>query len=268
MSIPESIVERLAGSPVLGQRRYAGGDISGASEISLSDGRVVVGKQGPVVAAEGRMLRAMARSKAPVPRVIGWEQDVLLIDHVPSSGSLGGEAWTDLAQAIRALQELRADSYGWDEDYALRNVAVENARSTDWAEFWAERRLLCHVPYLDAALAGRLEALAVKLPDLIPASPDPVLVHGDLWGGNVLVDGARISGLIDPCACFGHREVDAATLTVFDSPPPRFFEALELSQGWRERQPVYRLWTWLLHVRLFGDGYRPAVERELDTLGF
>ena len=43
---------------------------------------------------------------------------------------------------------------------------------------------------------------------------------------------------------------------------------MQLETGWQERQPVYRLWTWLLHVRLFGNGYLSAVERELASLGF
>lgn len=84
----------------------------------------------------------------------------------------------------------------------------------------------------------------------------------------MLVSSESISGLIDPCAYYGDREVDVASLTVFDAPPPEFLEALHLECGWRERLPVYRLWMWLLHVRLFGESYRPAVERGLATLGF
>ncbi|MBX7457700.1 fructosamine kinase family protein [Qipengyuania sp. 1NDH17] len=268
MSIAEDIVERLAGSPVVSQCRYAGGDIAGASEVRLADGRALVAKQGPVVDVEARMLEAMGRSDAPVPQVIGYGNDVLLIERLPNDGALSGRAWSSLAAALNALHAVTSDTYGWDEDYALRHVKVPNARKMKWAEFWGENRLLCHLPHLPPALAKRVEALASNLPDIVPGHPSASLVHGDLWGGNVLISGDAISGFIDPCAFYGDREVDAASLTVFDHPPPEFFETLELESGWQERQPVYRLWMWLLHVRLFGSGYVAAVDRDLALLGF
>ncbi len=268
MSGPEAAIARICGSPVVSLRRFAGGDISGASAATLADGRRVVAKQGPVVEVERRMLDAMRRSAAPAPAVIGAEGAVLVIEHLPDDGSLSGDAWLSLGEALAALHRETGPSYGWDEDYALRHVAVENARSEDWPSFWAERRLLCHVSHIPRDLAFRIERLATKLPDLLPARPSPALLHGDLWGGNILVSASRISGLIDPCAFHGHGEVDVATLTAFDRPPDRFHATLGLEPGWRARLPAYRLWMWLVHLRLFGEGYRGAVERDLDALGF
>ena len=259
---------RFCGQRPVSIQRFPGGDISGASRLTFADGSSVVGKTGPVVAVEARMLKAMAASAAPVPKVLGHDEQHLLIEYLSADRALSGEVWASLAEALHALHQVTAEGYGWHEDYALRHVRVENEALADWPRFWAERRLLCHEPHIAPVLARRIEALAQALPGLLPRSPSPSLLHGDLWGGNVLVSGKCISGLIDPCAYHGDREVDAASLTVFDSPPESFFDALELESGWRERQPVYRLWMWLLHVRLFGESYRPAVERELATLGF
>lgn len=260
--------QRICGARPNDIRRFSGGDISGASLLTFADGTRMVGKSGPVVAIEARMLEAMAQGTAPVPAVIGYDGRHLLIEYLPDDGSLAGTAWSSLAEALTALHALQGDSFGWNEDYALRHVAVENERTASWPEFWAERRLRCHIPELSPALASRVDALSDHLSEILPANPTPSLVHGDLWGGNILVSQGAISGLIDPCAYYGDREVDAASLTVFNSPPQSFFDALELEPGWRERQPVYRLWMWLVHVRLFGENYRPAVERELDWLGF
>ena len=267
MSDLATAIETICGSPVSRLYRFPGGDISGAARVELEDGRTVVAKTGPVVDVEAGMLRELERASTPSPKVLGVEDQVLVIEHLPSSGSLT-DAWDSLAEALHGLRGLGGEKYGWHQDYALRHVTVENTHCLNWAEFWAERRLRCHVPHLEAILGSRVTQLADAMPDILPSHPQVVFVHGDLWGGNILADGGKISGLIDPCAYYGHDEVDAASLTVFDDPPDRFFDALELGHGWRERQPVYRLWMWLLHVRLFGNNYRPAVERELDTLGF
>lgn len=264
----EAAILHICGAPVESIRRFAGGDISGASEVRLTDDRKIVVKRGPVVDREARMLEAIHATGTPVPTVFGIHGDVMAISHVESGGQLVGEAWDSLADALLRLNHVDADTYGWPEDYALRDVTVQNTPHPDWDEFWAQHRLLCHVPHLEASLGRRVEGLAARMGDILPARPPIALVHGDLWGGNVVVGPGGDVSLIDPCACHGHGEVDAATLTVFDRPPDRFFDALGLAPGWRERQPVYRLWTWLVHVRLFGSGYRAAAEKELSTLGF
>src|SRR3546814_4917057 len=70
--------------------------------------------------------------------------------------------------------------YGWDVDYAFGSVAIVHARSRDWASFWADRRLRCHLPYLPPALGRRVESLADSVGTLLPAHPPPALLHGDL----------------------------------------------------------------------------------------
>ena len=268
---PEALAERVA--RICGERvgkvvRFAGGDISGASRATLSNGRTVVAKSGPMVEREARMLGALYESGAPVPAILGTADGILVMEDLGEGAPLEERHWVALAQALEPLRNVGQPSYGWHEDYSLRDVAVDNGGSNDWVRFWTEKRLLCHLPVLPTDLARRVERLAKKLSDIIPATPKPSLVHGDLWGGNVFAQRDGKVWLIDPCAYYGDREVDAACLTVFDRPPDSFFEVLELDPGWRERQPAYRLWLWLVHIRLFGESYRPAAERDLSALGF
>lgn len=268
MSTAEAKLAELCGAQIVAREPLAGGDISGASRIALADGRTVIAKRGPVVAREARMLAAIRTLGAPAPAVIGQADDWLVLEDVGPSRPFDARAWEEIPQALEPLRSADQDeTYGWPEDYALRDVTVSNTRTTDWAAFWRDNRLLCHCPDLAPPLARRVEALTVKLADIIPARPPAALVHGDLWGGNVVWNGERAS-LIDPCAYYGDREVDVAAMTVFDTPPEAFCDRLELSPGWRARLPVYRLWMWLTHVRLFGESYRPAAEADLDRLGF
>ncbi|WP_284245528.1 fructosamine kinase family protein, partial [Methylobacterium haplocladii] len=182
------------------------------------------------------------------------------------SGHRGADA--DLGRAVARLHAATGERYGWAQDFAFGRVAIKNGWSADWPAFWAERRLLCHVPHCDPALGRCVESLAASLSRRLPARPRPALLHGDLWGGNVLCHGARVSGLIDPACYYGHAEVDLATLALFGRPGPAFREAYGPAEpGFSERVPLYQLWPALVHLRLFGAGYRGMVAGLLDAVG-
>jgi fructosamine-3-kinase len=111
-------------------------------------------------------------------------------------------------------------------------------------------------------------ALAERLPDLLPASPLPSHLHGDLWSGNILVAGGQLAALIDPACYHGHAEVDLAMLALFDTPPDDFWESYgPLEEGWEERRPLYQLFPALVHLRLFGPTYASMVDRLLGEYG-
>jgi fructosamine-3-kinase len=169
---------------------------------------------------------------------------------------------------LATLHRTNKQRYGWTEDYAFGPLPIANGWVDDWPRFWAERRLRAHLAHLPSSLARRVEALASDLPNRLPARPTSSLLHGDLWGGNVLVAGDKVSGLIDPACYYGHGEVDLAMLTLFDRPDGAFYDAYgPLAPGLEERLVIYRLWPALVHLRLFGSGYRPMVERFLSEAG-
>lgn len=263
----EHRAELLLGARVRTSRRLSGGDLSAVSLLELEDGRSVIAKQGGMAEVEARMLRAIAATGAPAPTVLRAQGDLLLLERLEAEGGPSG-AWQSLAEALALLHGARGPNYGWEEDYAFGRVAIANSRTGDWAEFWADNRLRCHLPHLDLALARRITAVADRCGDLIARDPPPALLHGDLWGGNILVAGGRVTGLIDPACYHGDREVDLAMLTLFDHLPADFVERLALGQGWRRRQPLYRLWPLLVHLRLFGAAYRTRIDADLYELGF
>ncbi|MCB8838900.1 fructosamine kinase family protein [Aurantimonas sp. VKM B-3413] len=245
----------------------SGGSLSDLVTITLADGRRAVVKTGPAPRMEAAMLQAIRAAGAPAPKVYGVDDAALAIELLPSGGSLSS-ASADLGAVLRRLHAATGPHYGWEADYAFGKVVIENTAGGDWPRFYGERRLLTHLPHVPGAVARRLEALAHGLDERLPASPPASLLHGDLWSGNVLASKGRISGLIDPACYHGHGEIDIAMLGLFGSPGPAFFEAYgELEPGWPERRDLYQLWPALVHLRLFGSGYRGMVERLLDAAG-
>ncbi|WP_207919261.1 fructosamine kinase family protein [Methylobacterium segetis] len=256
----------LLGGRLAGTRAMNGGQLSRLVGIVLADGREAVVKDGPDPLAEAAMLRAIAASGAPAPRILAADARALVMERLPADAGSGADA--DLGRAVARLHAATGARYGWDRDYAFGSVAIPNGASADWPAFFAERRLAPHLPHLEPGLARRVEALAAALPARLPARPRPALLHGDLWSGNVLRHGARVTGLIDPACHYGHAEVDLAMLALFGGPGPGFRAAYGPAEpGFAERVPIYQLWPALVHLRLFGSGYRSLVEARLAAAG-
>ena len=248
--------------------RLAGGDLSEVLLVRRPDGRLTVAKSGPAVATEAAMLRALGDAGAPVPLVEGEHSGILLIAHIPNDGVFSERAWRSIGLALRRVHGSSGERYGWPVDYQLGTVALANAEAGDWPAFWGEQRLVATASLLDRPWRRRVEGVAERLREILPASPRPSLLHGDLWSGNILVAGGELAALIDPACYFGDPEVDLAMLALFDSPGGAFEEAYgRLEAGWEERRSAYQLFPALVHLRLFGAAYAPLADRLLRALG-
>ena len=248
--------------------RLAGGDLSEVLLLRRPDGRCTVAKGGPAVGTEAAMLRALAKVGAPVPMVEGEHDTILLLEHVPNDGVFSPHAWADIGAAVSRLHGRTGERYGWPADYRLGTVALDNRQTGDWPTFWGEQRLVATASIVDRPLRERIERLAARIGDLLPPSPPPAFLHGDLWLGNILVEGGKLAALIDPACYGGHAEVDLAMLGLFGEPPPQFWDSYgALEPGWEERRPIYQLFPALVHLRLFGATYESMVERLLAQIG-
>ncbi|MGY9045978.1 hypothetical protein P775_17380 [Puniceibacterium antarcticum] len=264
MSFSDTLTAAL-GADVATTTPLQGGDLSQIELVTLTDGRQMVAKRGPLVEVEGRVLAALQLLRAPVPAVLHLEQGLLCLQYL-SPAPPSRQGWRDLGKALAQLHSHDGAGYGWQEDYALGRVEIRNSTTPDWPTFWAERRLLADISELPGDLAARVETLARRLPDLLPKEPRAAPLHGDLWIGNLHFseDGAY---LIDPACYHGHSEVDLAMLTLFGQPDDAFWRSYgTLDHGFDDRKPIYQLWPALVHLRLFGESYRPMVSGLLHSL--
>jgi fructosamine-3-kinase len=248
--------------------RLAGGDLSEALLIRRPDGRWSVAKRDFTSGAEAAMLRAIAAAGVPAPVVEGEHEGVLLLGHVANDRVFSPAAWADVGAMLRRLHDHQGDQYGWPVDFQIGTVAIDNRERRDWADYWAEQRLIATASVLDRPWRERIGRLASRAGEIAPPAPRPSLLHGDLWSGNILVSEGRLAALIDPACYYGDTEVDLAMLTLFDTPGESFWEAYgALAPGWEARRPFYQLFPALLHMRLFGDTYAGMVDRLLVQLG-
>ena len=108
----------------------------------------------------------------------------------------------------------------------------------------------------------------------LPISPRrPALLHGDLWGGNILSNGSRVVGFIDPAIYYGHPEADLAFSTLFGTLGRAFFERYESIAGIDDgffdlRRDIYNLYPLMVHACIFGGGYRSQALSIIQALGY
>jgi len=240
---------------------------AGMFEAEL-DGLKAFGK-----AAEGLsdLLRVPRPLAAGTAAGVGW----LVMEVVsPAAGSQASpdRGWEarlgrGLADLHRRTAEEAGVDYGWRRDNWIGRLPQHNPASDDWPAFWRDHRL---APQVEAAHAARLlrDAERAELDELLDrmdaalgdaADDGASLLHGDLWGGNVMGCRDGRAAIYDPAVYRGHREVDLAMSELFGFPPgflPAYREAWPVDPAYDEvRRDVYQLYYLLVHVNLFGRSY-------------
>lgn len=272
---------RLAGSAVVQLSPLSGGCVGTVYRAELAGGSVLVVKTaGPrgTLEVEGFMLRYLgAKTGLPVPRVIHAESDLLVMEYIDGESRFGAIAERHAAELLAALHRVRGPSYGFERDTLIGGLHQPNPPTTSWVEFFGEQRLRYMAREaqrerrLTRELQGRVECVARRLPELLDEPEHPSLIHGDVWGGNVLARGDRVAEFLDPAISFAHPEIELAFITLFSTFGRAFFGRYEqlrpIRPGFFEvRRHVYNLYPLLVHVRLFGGGYVGQLASTLDLL--
>lgn len=218
--------------------------------------------------AEQRGLSLLASTQTvPVPLNLQTgetEEYAYLLMHWIESGPPGHRYWTNFGQYLAYLHQHTHPKFGLDHQNFIGSLPQQNALCDTWAEFFMTQRLepmlrmASQRGYVDRGVRRQFDSLAGRLSNLFPEEP-PALIHGDLWGGNILCNDQGEAVMIDPAVYYGHREMELAFMSLFDRQPPEFLEAYEsvlpLEPDWQSRIDLCNLYPLLVHVNLFGGSY-------------
>ncbi len=170
-----------------------------------------------------------------------------------------------LGQGLAAIHQYKNFRFGFYNNNYCGATLQDNTWKNNWAEFFRDNRLgfLLELIQKERPLPTKeiriYRQLLDKIPQLIPDSAQPVLIHGDLWSGNYMIT-ARGPALIDPAASYTDREMEFGIVTMFGGFSSRFFDAYNnvypLPAGWKDRNSLYKLYHVLNHYYLFGGSYR------------
>lgn len=260
-----------------------GGSINEAYRIEGIDGaryfvKLNENRHYQMFVAEADGLAAIAATntiRAPSPVVHGTAggQSYLVLEHLELGSS--GKA-SKLGEQLAALHRCTSNSFGFDNDNFIGTTAQPNSWKYNWLEFWREHRLGFQLQLAsENGYTAQLQRLGEMLMTALPSffngySPQPSLLHGDLWSGNhaYLKDGTPT--VFDPAAYYGDRECDIAMTELFGGFSGDFYAAYRasypLDAGYATRKNLYNLYHILNHANLFGGGYARQAEGMMQRL--
>jgi fructosamine-3-kinase len=232
----------------------------------------------PMFEAEAAGLDALTatntvRVPQPIAHGIAGEHSYLVLEYMELSSR--GDV-RRLGTQLAALHRCKSKYFGFTQDNFIGTTPQPNGWRDNWIDFWREKRLGFQLQLAaKKRYGGQLQNLGEKLMDALPAffagyTPQPSLLHGDLWSGNraFAADGAPT--IFDPATYYGDRECDIAMTELFGGYPASFYAAYHaewpLDAGYARRRNLYNLYHILNHANLFGGSYVRQAEQVLQKL--
>ncbi|OOZ42275.1 hypothetical protein BOW53_00060 [Solemya pervernicosa gill symbiont] len=288
MSLWQKIALRIAeesGEPfkLQGEHAIGGGCINSASRLKGESSSWFVKTNSadrlPMFEAEAAGLDELVASNTvhvPKPLCTGIESGsaYIVMENI-EMGRDGRDSMARFGRELAAMHHTTQDRFGWYRDNTIGATHQPNSEMESWIEFYRDRRLGYQI---DLAARKGAHALSEKGERLMAGldaffndyTPQPSLLHGDLWSGNYAIDSHGVPVIFDPAVYFGDREADLAMSELFGSFGPTFYdayhEAWPIDPGYSVRKTLYNLYHIINHFNMFGSGYLGQAESMVEQL--
>lgn len=267
--------EKFSFNHILEVSPLSGGDINEVFKVETDQGNLVAkcnnsARFPGMFEAESKGLELLQKGGFKTPEVLTLGEEkgfsFLILEYLKSENATPA-FWESFGNQLGQLHQNTQDTFGLDHNNYMGSLVQQNARCSDWTEFFITQRLepqlkLAYDEGYFKGLGQRWSSFMNKLENLVPKEK-PALVHGDLWGGNFICGENQTPVLIDPAAHYGHREADISMMHLFGGFDPSLLETYNrqfaLESGWRQRVDIHNLYPLLIHVNLFGGSYAQQV---------
>lgn len=274
-----------------------GGDINKAYGIQLVNGEILFMKANEksnldFFEKESLNIQAIANTKTiSTPKLLALGTDngeevgysFLLMKFV-ELGDLDEKFWERFAADLSDMHKADTESFipkndfqngkkfGFLQDNYIGKTKQINTPKETWLDFFRENRLEYQFKLAEKHFSSddfkKINKLLDNLSSFLIEPEKPALLHGDLWGGNVMCNKKSRAMLIDPACYVGHPEADIAMTELFGGFSGKFYDAYKqtglIQPEYSERRDLYNLYHLLNHLNMFGATYLSAVQSVID----
>lgn len=227
---------------------------------------------------EARMLNDLKHLGWPVPEVIVSDQHLLAMQWIETDQTgLTQKNEFECGVKLAHLHNKPQQQFGYAYETPIGPLPQNNQQSSKWHSFFRDNRLIAQAKLahrnnrLPIEVFRKIETLANNLNSYLPEPDHPSLIHGDLWGGNLLTKNGKLAGFIDPAIYHADKEIELAFITMFHTLGEEFFNGYQSvtyidHDFFNIRRDIYNLYPTLVHLNLFGQSYLPPILQTLEKL--
>jgi protein-ribulosamine 3-kinase len=178
-----------------------------------------------------------------------------------------------LGRQLASLHKIKQPQFGWHRANTIGSTPQQNPNSDDWIDFWREHRLgfQLRLAEKNGGTFSGADELSESLDTFFEDhEPQPSLLHGDLWSGNISFAKNGEPVIYDPACYFGDREAEFGIINMFGGFTDEFYQGYNsvwpFDVGFENRLPLYELYHTLNHFNIFGPSYGASCQRLIDQL--